>query len=58
MELPAGIAAEMAMARQNVAMSVIKQNAQAAQAIAGILEQAVQNVPVSPVRGSQLNLRA
>jgi hypothetical protein len=58
MELPAGIAAEMALARQNVALSVIKQNAQAAQAIAGILGQAVQNVPVSPVRGSQLNLRA
>ncbi|HEY8191426.1 MAG TPA: hypothetical protein VIG74_03295 [Alphaproteobacteria bacterium] len=58
MELPADIAAQAAMARQNVALSVIKQNAKAEQAIASILEQAAQNVPVSQSRGTNLNLQA
>lgn len=55
MEIPGDIAAQMAMARQNVALSVIKRNAQAEQQIAAILEQAVQSVPASPVRGANFN---
>ena len=55
MEIPADIAAQMAIARQNVALSVIKRSAQADQQIASILEQAVQNVPASSVRGSNLS---
>lgn len=58
MELPADIAAQAAMARQNVALSVIRQNAKAEQAIASILEQAAQSVPVSQSRGANLNLQA
>ena len=57
-ELPAAIAAEQAILRQSVALSVVKQSAQADQAIAGILEQSVSNVPVSPVRGAKVNIQA
>ena len=55
MEIPGDIAAQAAIARQNVAMSLIKRSAQAEQQVAGILEQAIQNVPTSPVRGSNFN---
>lgn len=55
MDIPADIAAQMAIAKQNVALSLIKRNAQAEQQVAAILEQAVQNVPTSPVRGSHFN---
>ena len=55
MEIPGDIAAQMAMAKQNVALSVIKRNAQAEQQIASILEHAIQNVPASPVRGANFN---
>mgnify|MGYP001334403188 CR=1 FL=1 len=58
MNIPAGIAAEMALNQQAVAMSVVKQNAEADQKIAQILEQAVQSAPVSQTRGSNLNITA
>jgi len=40
--IPAGIAAEAALTRQNVTLSVIKQNAEQGQAVAQILDQSVQ----------------
>lgn len=55
MEIPGDIAAQMAIAKQNVAMSLIKRSAQAEQQVAAILEQAIQNVPTSSVRGSNFN---
>lgn len=58
MEVSAGIAAQLAMTRQAVALSVIKQNAQAQQQIASILQQAVENVPASTVRGASVNISA
>lgn len=54
-QIPATIAAEAALTRQAVALSVIKQNAEAAQGLANILEQSVQNVPVSSSRGANIN---
>lgn len=54
-EIPATIAAEAALTRQAVALSVVKQNAEAAQGLANILEQAVQNVPVSSTKGANIN---
>lgn len=56
MDLPASIAADAALARQNVAMSVIKSSAEQGKAIASILEQAVQSVPQHGSRGTNLNL--
>ncbi len=56
--VPAGIAAEQAMLRQNVALSVIKQSADQAQALVQILDDAARSAPVSGTRGSNLNIRA
>lgn len=56
--LPAAIAAQMAQTQLNVALSSLKANAQADQQIANILEQAVQTVPASSSRGTNVNFRA
>lgn len=58
MELPATLAAEMAINRQNIAMSVIKSTADQQQALAGILEQSVRSAPVNSSRGTNLNTSA
>lgn len=56
--LPAGIAAEAAQLRANVALSSIKKNAEAGQDIANLLQQSVDNVPTSSVRGTNVNRTA
>ena len=53
--IPPTIAAEMALARQNVAMSVIKQSNDQQQAIAQMLEDSSRSAPVSETRGSSVN---
>jgi len=58
MELPASIAANAALARQNVTMSVIKHNAEQGKAIAKILDEAVKSAPVNSSRGSNINFSA
>ena len=55
--IPAQIAVDQALLRQNVALSVIKQNAQAQQQIAEILEESIQAVPASSGRGSLVNFK-
>lgn len=57
-DIPATIAAESAIARQNVALSTIKFAADQAQAIAGILEQSVRSAPISASRGTNINTSA
>jgi len=56
--LPAGIAAEQAILRQNVALSVIKASAEQAQALAEIVDQSARSAPISGSRGTNLNIRA
>lgn len=56
MDIPSAIAAQSAISRQNVALSVIKQNAEQSQKIAQILDQAVQSAPVKGGRGSNINI--
>lgn len=58
MELPASIAAEAALARQNITLSVIKHNAEQGQAIAKILDDATRSAPTSGARGTSLNISA
>ncbi len=58
MELPATIAAEQGLLRQNVALSVIKHSAEQDQALAKILDQSVRSAPVSQTHGSHVNLTA
>lgn len=58
MELPPTFAAEQSLNRQNIALSVIKQSAEQAQAVAQILEQSVRSTPVSGSRGANVNFSA
>lgn len=54
--IPAAIAAQTAITQQSIALAVVKQNAQADQAIVGILQQAVESAPASGSRGSNVNI--
>ena len=56
MNVPAGIAAETALSRQNVALSVIKSNAEQDQKLANVIEQSIQSAPVSNIRGTNINI--
>ncbi|HOO81312.1 MAG TPA: hypothetical protein PK513_02280 [Alphaproteobacteria bacterium] len=56
--VPAGIAAERAILRQNVALSVIKQSADQAQALVQILDDAARSAPISSTRGTNINTSA
>jgi hypothetical protein len=57
--IPANIAAEQALTRQNIALSVIKQSNDQQQAIVGILQEAAQNSPISGAsRGGNVNTSA
>ncbi len=58
MSIPPTIAAEMALSRQNVALSVIKQNAQQAQQVAQILEESMTTVSALSGRGGRLDVKA
>ncbi len=57
MEIPAQFAAEQAIFRQNVALSVIKKSAEADKAIIGILEKSADNIAASH-RGQNVNFSA
>ena len=52
------LAAKQAMTQMNVALSVIKKGAEMDQAMVSMLDQAVQNVPVSSTRGANVNFSA
>lgn len=56
--LPPTIAAEAAINKQNIALSVVKAAADADQQIANILDQAVRSAPISASRGVNLNTTA
>ena len=56
--IPAGIAAEQAITRQNIALSVVKAAADADQAIANILADSARSAPISGTRGSNVNITA
>ncbi len=60
MDATSGIAAQLAQTRQNAAFSGIRQNAQAEQQIANILQESAEvvAVPGSPIRGTNVDIRA
>lgn len=55
---PAGIAAEQAIAKQNIALSVIKQSSDQAQALVQILDDTARSAPLSKTRGTNINISA
>ena len=58
MDVPATIAAEQGILRQNVALSVIKQSAEQQQQLVRILDEAARSAPVSGTRGTNVNISA
>jgi len=58
MDISAGIAAQAAMTRQAMAMSMVKQAADMEKQLVAILDAAISSVPVSSSRGSALNMQA
>lgn len=57
-DLPPTMAAEMALTRQAVALSVMRQTHDMEQKLVSILDQSLRNVPVSSSRGSHFNATA
>lgn len=57
-ELPAMIAANMAMTQQAIAMEMIKQAADMQQQMVQMLQESVASVPVSTSRGTSVNIAA
>ncbi len=56
MNIPASIAAETALTRQNVTLSVIKNNAEQDRQIANVIEQSIETAPTRSTRGTNLNI--
>ena len=56
--VPASIAAEIQLNRQNIALSVIKQSAEQDQALAQILDDATRTAPINASRGANVNISA
>ena len=54
---PVAIAAQTAVLRQDIALSVIRQSNDQAQALVGILDDAADAIAVSGSRGSSVNIR-
>ncbi len=57
MDISAGIAAQTALTRQAMAISMVKQAADMEKQLVAILDQAIANVPVSSARGAALNIQ-
>lgn len=58
MDIPAAIAADAAITRQNAILSTVKANADADQLFAQVIEEAARNAPVSGTRGSNVDIFA
>ena len=58
MEIGSQLAAGIAQSRADFAYSAVKQNADAQKAIADVLDTAASSVPGSPIRGTNVNIKA
>lgn len=58
MDIPSAIAVQNSIAKQNVTLSLIKESAEQAQAVANILQQSVDSVQVNTSRGTSVNISA
>lgn len=55
MEIPAGIAANVALTRQAIALETVKSAADMAQKMADMIAETAQNVPMASSRGTIVN---
>jgi hypothetical protein len=58
MDATTGVSLQIAQSRNEIALSSIKQNADASAQIANVLDSAASSVPGSPVRGVNVNISA
>ena len=58
MEISSGIAAQIAQSRYNFSLDAVKQNAEAERQVADLLQSSLSSVPGSPVRGTNVNIKA
>ena len=58
MDIPATIAADAAITRQNVAASSIKHNAEQAERFAKTIEETIRSAPVSETHGTNVDVSA
>lgn len=56
--MEASVIATAALTRQAISLEVLKQSMEMQRQIVDMLAQAVENVPVSPSRGTNLNISA
>jgi hypothetical protein len=56
--IPSSIAAETALLKQNVTLSVVKQSAEQGQAIADLVEESAQSAPINETRGTNVDFFA
>ncbi len=58
MDATTGVALQVAATRNDLALNAIKQNAESDKQIADLLQSAAASVPSSPVRGTNVNVKA
>ncbi len=58
MQIPATLAAEQALTRQNVALSVVKSSAEADQQLANVIEEVAEGAQNASGRGSNVDIYA
>ena len=58
MDVPASMAAQSAIGKQNMVLSTMKHSADQAQLIANIIEKSVLSAPVNQSRGTNINIKA
>lgn len=56
MDIPAALAAQSAITKQNIGLAVVKQAAQSDQAVANIVQEAVENSPLASGNGRGGNI--
>ncbi len=56
MDVPAIMAGETALARQNVALSAVKQSAEQGEKLAKVIEESAQTLPVNQTRGTNVDV--
>jgi len=56
MDIPASLAAQTAISRQNVALSVVKQSAETDQAFAKVIYDAARSAPAGGSRGTNVDI--
>ena len=58
MDATSGVALQLAQTRNDLALNAIKQNAESDKQIADLLQSAAASVPNSPIRGTNVNVKA